>query len=79
MFVSPNARRMGIGSKLINATKAHAKKHGIKVIQLRTHETNAGAIKCYESNGFVKEDESVFAEFLEANLVFRDISFKLKL
>ena len=79
MFVSPDARRLGIGSKLINQTKQHAKKHGITQIQLRTHESNEGAIRCYENSGFVREDESVYAEFLEANLIFRDVTFAAKI
>ena len=73
MFVSPSARRLGVGSLLIKAAKSHARKNGIAQIRLRTHESNMAGISCYVKNGFEAEGEpNIFAEFLDENLVFRD-------
>jgi GNAT superfamily N-acetyltransferase len=49
LYVAPAARRQGIARKLIQAVAAQAHSAGAYVLHWKTHETNAAAIKLYET------------------------------
>lgn len=51
--VSPNMRRMGIGSALLQALSDEVKKHGAQKMFLEVRESNDAAISLYESSGFI--------------------------
>jgi ribosomal protein S18 acetylase RimI-like enzyme len=56
LFVDPNARKKGIGEKLIQQTVELAKELGSHVIRLRTAKNNTVAQGLYHKMGFVRED-----------------------
>jgi ribosomal protein S18 acetylase RimI-like enzyme len=53
LWVAPEARRKGVGRKLIHALLAHAKGSGRKRIRVHVGETNAGGVLFFEKMGFV--------------------------
>jgi ribosomal protein S18 acetylase RimI-like enzyme len=55
LAVSPHARRSGIGSLLIEATIAEARRRGARKLGLRALSTNVHAIRLYENHGFREE------------------------
>lgn len=55
MFVHPDARKLGIGQRLLDAVKAYAGETGAKSIVLETAPDNYGAQKLYEKNGYVRD------------------------
>lgn len=52
VFVSPWARRFGIGEQMITAVEKFAKKNGIEVIRLDVRETQKEAIALFEKCGY---------------------------
>ncbi|MEK1943311.1 MAG: GNAT family N-acetyltransferase [Pseudomonas sp.] len=56
LFVSPNARRQGVGEVLMNAARAHAEAHGACGLQLETAKTNLAGQALYERLGYVKDE-----------------------
>ncbi|MEM7427946.1 MAG: GNAT family N-acetyltransferase [Pseudomonadota bacterium] len=50
--VAPEMRGQGIGGLLLDAIEDHARRHGEKSIRLDVIDTNPGAKKLYERNGF---------------------------
>ena len=48
-------RRMGLGSKLIDAAMSHAKRNGLEKVELEVFASNAAAIALYERRGFERE------------------------
>src|SRR5437764_3417865 len=52
MWVAPSYRRLGIGSKLVDAIFDWARAHGARTLQLIVTSNNDGAIKFYERLGF---------------------------
>jgi ribosomal protein S18 acetylase RimI-like enzyme len=56
LYVSPNARRQGVGELLMNAARAHAEATGACGLQLETAKTNVAGQALYESLGYVKDE-----------------------
>jgi ribosomal protein S18 acetylase RimI-like enzyme len=56
LFVSPNARRQGVGEVLMNAARAHAEANGACGLQLETAKTNVAGQALYERLGYVKDE-----------------------
>ncbi|MGY4533651.1 ribosomal protein S18 acetylase RimI-like enzyme [Pseudomonas sp. TE3786] len=56
LYVSPNARRQGVGELLMNAARAHAEATGACSLQLETAKTNVAGQALYESLGYVKDE-----------------------
>jgi ribosomal protein S18 acetylase RimI-like enzyme len=56
LYVDPNARKNGIGEKLIQQSVAFAKELGSNLIRLRTAKSNTVAQGLYNKMGFVRED-----------------------
>lgn len=64
LFVSQNARRLGVGKMLLNRAKEFALETNAKGIALETDITNVNAQGLYESLGYIKNTEH-FYYFLE--------------
>lgn len=56
LFVSPKARKGGIGRALLLAAEAHARTHGYVRLDLTTAKTNLAAQSLYEALGWVRDD-----------------------
>ena len=56
MWVSPSARGMGIGRRLIDQAEKHARQTGVRVIRLETNRTLHEAIALYRQSGYVEVD-----------------------
>ncbi len=56
LFVSPRARRAGVGKLLLLAAEEHARKNGIARMDLTTARTNVSAQSLYESLGWVRDE-----------------------
>ncbi|OAZ04170.1 GNAT family N-acetyltransferase [Flavobacterium succinicans] len=56
LFVNPNTRKAGIGSKLIEETKKLAHDIGSPIIRLRTAKNNFTAQKLYHKMGFIRDE-----------------------
>jgi putative acetyltransferase len=56
MYLRPAARGLGIGQRLLDAALAWTRDRGGKRLVLDTTEKMTGAIRFYESNGFVRDD-----------------------
>jgi DNA-binding MarR family transcriptional regulator/predicted GNAT family N-acyltransferase len=54
MWVSPTARGLGLGRRLITELESHAREHGIQVLRLDTNRTLTEAIALYRSSGYVQ-------------------------
>ncbi len=52
LAVSPNARRMGVASRLLSEALGSALKSGGKRVFLEVRASNAGAVAFYERHGF---------------------------
>jgi ribosomal protein S18 acetylase RimI-like enzyme len=52
LYVSPHARRAGLGAVLVEAALARALERNCRWIELDTHEDNAPALALYERFGF---------------------------
>lgn len=63
LAVSPKARRLGIGSALLDAVAAEGKRRGARKITLRVFATNTAAQRLYERHGYIVESRHT-AEFL---------------
>ena len=57
LFVSPTARKGGIGRQLMNRARAHAVETGAASIVLSTARTNLIGQQLYESLGYVQDKE----------------------
>jgi RimJ/RimL family protein N-acetyltransferase len=55
MGVHPDFRRCGIGTRLLDATVAYARKIGLERIELEVFASNHAAKELYKRNGFVVE------------------------
>jgi ribosomal protein S18 acetylase RimI-like enzyme len=55
VFVVPDARRCGVGRRLVELAIARATDRGCRSIGLNTNERNAGALALYRRLGFVCE------------------------
>lgn len=56
LFVSPNARKSGLGKMLLVQAREHAQANGIPRMDLTTAKTNLNAQSLYESLGWVRDD-----------------------
>ena len=56
LFVSPNARKSGLGKLLLEQAREHAQSNGIPRMDLTTAKTNLTAQSLYESLGWVRDD-----------------------
>ena len=54
LYVRPTFRRTGLGQALVASLILHAKAAGYKRMRLETVSFMTGAIRMYESNGFVR-------------------------
>lgn len=62
--VSPNARRRGIGSRLLEAIEELAEARNVETLYLHVDVTNAAAISLYEKAGYSRvTDQAMFREF----------------
>jgi ribosomal protein S18 acetylase RimI-like enzyme len=52
LYVAPDARRMGVGRRLMERARRHAQETGARSIVLSTATTNSGAQALYESLGY---------------------------
>jgi GNAT superfamily N-acetyltransferase len=57
LFVVPEARRQGVGARLVDACTAYARKARVVSLQLETHPENAAAMRLYADKGFVLDTE----------------------
>jgi ribosomal protein S18 acetylase RimI-like enzyme len=64
VFVTQHARCVGIGRKLLEAAKDHARRQGVSCMTLQTHKSNVRAQALYQSLGFVR-DEAFYTYELE--------------
>ncbi|PNL91955.1 GNAT family N-acetyltransferase [Aerococcus viridans] len=67
LVVSEKARRLGVGSKLMNMLTEEAKKEGIDEIELFVSKANMGAKKFYDNHGF--EVERIFNHGFEVERI----------
>ena len=51
---TPEARRQGIASRLLDAAEEEARKRGVQTLYLEARISNAGAIALYEKKGFCR-------------------------
>ena len=56
MWVSPSARGLGLGRRLIDEAEKHARQNGVRVINLETNRTLHEAIELYRRSGYVEVD-----------------------
>jgi DNA-binding MarR family transcriptional regulator/GNAT superfamily N-acetyltransferase len=56
MWVSPSARGLGLGRRLIDEAEKHARQNGARVINLETNRTLHEAIALYRQSGYVEVD-----------------------
>jgi len=63
LYVSPQARRQGVGEALMNAARAHAEATGACGLQLETAKSNLAGQALYERLGYVR-DEVFFTYWL---------------
>jgi ribosomal protein S18 acetylase RimI-like enzyme len=52
MWVSPAARGLGLGRRLLAELEAQAREHGVRVLHLETNRVLAEAIALYRSAGY---------------------------
>lgn len=65
--VSPSARRRGIGTKLLKAIDAVAKKRSIETLYLHVDVSNSGAIRLYKKAGYKRvANAPMFQEFTKS-------------
>lgn len=63
LAVAPKARRLGVGSALLEAVTAESRRRGARKISLNVFATNPAAQRLYERHGYVVEARRT-AEFL---------------
>lgn len=60
LYVAPDARRGGVGRKLLEAAKAFALSTNAKDMVLRTAQTNGPARALYQSLGWVEDEIAMY-------------------
>ncbi|MEU8222745.1 GNAT family N-acetyltransferase [Kribbella sp. NPDC048915] len=55
LAVTESARRLGVGSALLEAAAAEGRRRGARKISLHVHSTNEAARRLYERHGYVVE------------------------
>lgn len=66
IYVHPAKRRQGIGSQLVRAALAEAKKRSYEFISVLTPPNDIAAIKTYENAGFVKGKMFLWLDYSES-------------
>jgi ribosomal protein S18 acetylase RimI-like enzyme len=56
LWVSPTARGLGVGRRLLNELESHAASHGSRVVRLDTNKGLTEAIAMYRSAGYREID-----------------------
>jgi DNA-binding MarR family transcriptional regulator/GNAT superfamily N-acetyltransferase len=56
MWVSPAARGLGVGRRLLDQAERHARNAGVRSIRLETNQTLSEAIGLYRRSGYVEVD-----------------------
>ncbi|MGB4075488.1 N-acetyltransferase family protein [Pseudomonas sp.] len=56
LYVSEQARRLGVGEALMNAARAHAEANGACGLQLETAKSNLPGQALYERLGYVRDE-----------------------
>ncbi|MGF6756323.1 bifunctional helix-turn-helix transcriptional regulator/GNAT family N-acetyltransferase [Paraburkholderia sp. GAS42] len=56
MWVSPAARGLGVGRRLLDEAEKHVRKSGSRVVRLETNRTLSEAIGLYRRSGYVEVD-----------------------
>ena len=74
VYISPEARRRGIGAKLIEKAIHHLKAKKINVFRLEVHRENLAAIQLYQSVGFKETSCKEQMMEMEYNLLNREKS-----
>ena len=73
MWVSPSARGLGVGRRLIVEAEKHARQSKARVIRLETNRTLREAIALYRQSGYVEVDafnaESYAHHWFEKQLI----------
>jgi ribosomal protein S18 acetylase RimI-like enzyme len=59
LFVAPLWRRLGVARCLVEEAVAYARKSGAVRIELATQLTNRHALRLYESQGFVRDEQFI--------------------
>jgi len=54
MWVSPSARGLGVGRRLIDEAEKHARQTGVRVIRLETNRALREAIELYRRSGYIE-------------------------
>jgi DNA-binding MarR family transcriptional regulator/GNAT superfamily N-acetyltransferase len=54
MWVSPSARGLGLGRRLIAEAEKHARRQGVRVVRLETNRALIDAIELYRRTGYVE-------------------------
>jgi ribosomal protein S18 acetylase RimI-like enzyme len=54
MWVSPDARGLGLGRRLLGELERAAREHGVRVVRLETNGTLHEAIAMYRSSGYAE-------------------------
>ena len=54
MWISPDARGLGLGRRLLSELERHAREHGATIIRLETNRVLREAIQLYRSAGYVE-------------------------
>jgi GNAT superfamily N-acetyltransferase len=80
--VAPDSRRQGVGSVLVERIEAWAKQRGCRQLKVETQNTNAGACRFYERQGFELRaiNRAAYAELPEEIqlLWYRDLAMPLE-
>lgn len=63
IFVVPQARGLGVGSRLLEAVEFHAAAHGLQRVRLDVIDTNPRARALYERHGFKSRVETSIGVF----------------
>jgi DNA-binding MarR family transcriptional regulator/GNAT superfamily N-acetyltransferase len=56
MWVTPTARGLGIGRRILDELERHARQRGVRVVRLETNKTLREAASLYRSAGYVEVD-----------------------
>jgi ribosomal protein S18 acetylase RimI-like enzyme len=69
LATAPTARRLGVGSALLDAATAEGRLRGARKISLHVHSTNAAARRLYDRHGYNVEGTHPNAFLFEGDLI----------